>query len=532
MDEIHPENGSILQEIQHARILGTRLFGLEEHGNEALGLLESTIRQLTITGAPTTAQGLIDALRKAGLEDTRNPRFEQDILQLQEYTRAEVERLARHSVLPIAGGVHVVRECMNFLKAGIESGRVLVVGEPGAGKTGVLVSIAKEMLDGERPLIFLSADRLAGVATKNDLKDELALEHELLDVLVAWPGTAPGTLIIDALDASRGGTSERVLTDLIEDGLRKIGHRWSIVASIRTFDLLNGKRLRKIAAGNPPYDAFVEPGLEQVRHFRIPRLSEDEVTDVAQRHPELRALFDSAPSFVRDLLRSVFNLALAVELLEHGALAESIQTIATQSDLIDRYENLRLPSGKLRRAAADAVEVMVNRHRLYVPRIKVKNDAIDEVLDNGVMALAGERVAFTHHVLFDHVAGRFYLDWDDTTCLRDQLANDPAIGLLLGPSLRLGIERIWREDTNGRPKTWDLIASLAAANDIDPIIVGVALRTVAELIADSEDVDALCELLLRIDKAAELGSALSSLARYVGMSISSGNADIASASAA
>ncbi|MYG27510.1 MAG: ATP-binding protein, partial [Boseongicola sp. SB0677_bin_26] len=262
---------------------------------------------------------------------------------------------------------------MTPLKVAIEGGSVLVVGEPGAGKTGVLVAIAMEMLDRNDPLIFLSADRLAGVATRNDLKDELALEHDLLDVLAAWPGTAPGTLIIDALDASRGGTSERVLSDLIEDGLRKIGHRWSIVASIRTFDLLNGKRLRGIAAGNPPFDAFVEPGLEQVRHFRIPRLSENEVEDVAQRRPELHALFKSAPSSVRDLLLNFFNLALAVELLEDGALGESIQTIETQSDLIDRYDNLRLPSGKLRCAAEDAVEVMVNRHRLYVPRIKVKN---------------------------------------------------------------------------------------------------------------------------------------------------------------
>ena len=35
------------------------------------GILESTTRQLTVSGAPTTAEGLIEALRRAGLEDTR-----------------------------------------------------------------------------------------------------------------------------------------------------------------------------------------------------------------------------------------------------------------------------------------------------------------------------------------------------------------------------------------------------------------------------------------------------------------------------
>ena len=234
-------------------------------------------------------------------------------------------------------------------------------------------SIAKEKLDSTIPLIFLSVDRLAGVVTRNDLKCELGLEHELLDVLAAWPGTVPGILIIDALDASRGGASERVFSDLIEDALCKIGHRWSIVASIRTFDLLNGTRLRKIAAGDPPSNSFFEPGLEQVRHFRIPRLSEDEVKDVSRCLPKLYTLFDSAPPSVRDLLRNVFNLALAAELLEDGASAESVRSVATQSELIDRYEDLRLPDGRLKLAAAAAVDVIVKRRRLYVPRIKVKN---------------------------------------------------------------------------------------------------------------------------------------------------------------
>ena len=57
-------------------------------------------------------------------------------------------------------------------------------------------------------------------------------------------------------------------------------------------------------------------------------------------------------------------------------------------------------------------------------------------------------------------------------------------------------------------------------------------RTVAERIAEPEDVNALCELLRCPDNVAELGAALSRLARFVGMSISGDDSDNANTIAA
>lgn len=507
-----------------ARIVGARLFGREEAGSTALEGLSSVVRRLIRTGAPTDRSGLVQALRLAGIEDTRSPRFDRDLARLRELSAAEIQRLARHSRLPVGAGVPIPRECMPALRAAVDGGSLLVVGEPGAGKTGVLVALAEEKLAGDAPFVFMSVDRVGGVATADELRAELGLEHPLLDVLAAWPGFAPGVLIIDALDASRGGASERVFASLIEDGLARLGDRWSIVASIRTFDLRNGKRFRTIVTGTPPSDDFAEPSLNQVRHFRIPRLTDGEVGTLALAHPELGRLAESAPQSMRELLRNVFNLSLAAELIDQGVPADSIRSITTQSDLIERYEDERLPSARLQNAISEAVAVMVERRRLAVPKVMVSNDAIDDVLATGIMAPAGDRIAFAHHVLFDHAASRFYLDWDDTQRLMVQITSDPAIGFLLGPSLRFAMERVWRDDDEGRPRTWRLIAAIAAVDDLDPVVASVALRTAAEGVTEPGDVEGLCALLRSPRKSDDLGSTLSRLARFVSMSIAEASA--------
>jgi hypothetical protein len=56
-------------------------------------------------------------------------------------------------------------------------------------------------------------------------------------------------------------TSGAVFASLIELALPKIGNRCSAVASIRTFDLLNGRRPREAMRGAPPNSTYAEQRL-------------------------------------------------------------------------------------------------------------------------------------------------------------------------------------------------------------------------------------------------------------------------------
>ncbi|WP_225410018.1 hypothetical protein [Stigmatella hybrida] len=499
-----------------AQLLGRSLYGSEGIGEGPIDTLLGLSRRFMRTGAPIDRTGLLRGLRSAGHVDVSSPGFDKDIKKLFTYSHEERERLRKHKSLPIDDGIPILRDCLAPLRAAAESGSLLVTGEPGAGKTGVLLQLADQVEKAPGPVIFLSVERFSGLLKRSDFRDELGLGHELIDVLKAWPGASPGLLIVDALDASRGGPSEAVIASFIEDAVRSLGARWSIVASIRSFDLRNGRRFRELMPGEIPNLNFAEKDLRGIRHFHVPRLSAGEVEAVAAAAPRLRELVASAPDKLRDLLRNIFNLSLAAELLSVGEDPQSIRTVSTQSELIRQYENRRLPNQRLHLAVKAVVAVMVRHRRLTVRATDIENEAVEEVRQAGVLNPAGDNVAFAHHVLFDHIAARFYLSWNDPDALRVQITQDSTIGLMLGPALRFALEQMWKEP-NGRPTTWRFLVDVAGVAVPDPVILSIVLRTVAEHVDVPSDINDLCSFIESGKVSEAVGRLVGQLARFVGM---------------
>ncbi len=515
-----PENATDPGWRDASHLLGRRLFAGDHAGEAPLASLLGLSRKFIRSGAPVDRGGLLRSLRAEGHVDVSAPAYDRDIAALVAYSDDERKRLQKHTCLALAGGIPIPRDCLDPLLVAIERGSLLVTGEPGAGKTGVLLTLAERLAKSPGPVIFLSVERFSGFNKRSDFRTELRLDHDPIEVLAAWPGATPGVLVIDALDASRGGPSEPVIAAFIAEAAEKVGARWSIVASIRSFDLRNGQRFRNIMPGAPPDRNFIETGLDDVRHFQVPRLSSGELAKVLAASPRLCDLEATAPPKLRNLLRNVFNLSLAAELLSAGVEAQSIRTVATQSELIRRYEDIRLPSQALRLAVKAAVTLMVRRRQLSVRAVDIENNAVDEVCQTGVLVPAGDSVSFAHHVLFDHIAGRFYLAWDDTDALRAQLSGDTSIGLILGPALRFALEQLWQEDGAGHARTWRFLADLTEVSEPDPVVVSIALRTAAERVEVPTDVDGLCAMITNSSAVRSVSRLfLPRLARFVGLVI-------------
>jgi hypothetical protein len=501
-----------------SRLLGTRLYGSEAAGDAPLRGLKSIVRSMIGNGAPANRAGLLRELRRLGHNDVGAADYTADLERLSAATEVELRRLVGHTRLPIAGGILIARVSDGPLAAAADTGSLIVAGEPGAGKTGALVTLAQARRAAREMVVFLSVDRFPGVAITANLQSELGLVHPLTDVLTAAPGSGRKLLIIDALDAARGGPAEGVFAQLIEL-LGASAPEWTIIASIRTFDLRNGRRYREAMPGTSPDPAYAVAGLDNVRHFQVPRLADDDLDSVGVADAHLGALLAAAPEKLRDLLRNVFNLSLAAQLLADGASPDSIRTVATQSDLIDAYEDRRLVGTPSHRAAAAVVHSMVARRRLTVRKVVVGHDQLDTVIQSGVLAESGDLVSFAHHVLFDHVAGRFFLEWDDPARLIDQLGGDSSIALMLAPALRFAIERLWRQDGNGKAHVWGLVADIYADPDVDPVLANVALRTAIERVEAKADVLGLVDLIAYRTKDDSLATMLSRLARFVGLAV-------------
>ena len=505
-----------------SRLVGTRLYGDIAFGDNVMTALLAQSRLMIRSGAAADANTIVGHLRQRGFEDTKAPRFNEDIDAIRNATTSELARLDRHRRLPIHGGVPVSRQCLPALEAAIAAGSLLVTGEPGAGKTGLLVQIVDDKLKAGEPAILVSVDQFSGISTGEGLRQEMGIRHQLVDVMAAWPGSRPGILVVDALDASRGGPFESVIVRLIEDVLRRCGDRWAVLASVRTFDLVNGRRFRELVRGDAPSPQHADSTLRGVRHFRVPSLSNEELQNISEKIPELEPLTSEAPQSVRHWLGNVFNLSLATQMLADGEVsAESLAKIEAQGELIKLYEDERISSSRLQRAVAEAIATMIVRRRLVVRRIDLAHEATDDLIKIGVLLPNGDRVSFAHHVLFDHAASRFYLRWDDADELQAQVSSDSTVGLLLGPALRFAMDGMWRGDAKGRSRSWHLVARLCSLERVDPVVVSVALRTSAERVEQSEDVIALCELvagrLIDGTDVRGVGSMLARLARFVGM---------------
>lgn len=511
------EDGSDWREA--SRLLGRRLFGDEAAGDAPLRDLKAMMRGLIGSGAPANREGLLRELRRRGHQDVSAAGFDADIDRLRTATDRELARLAVHTRLPLGEGVPIARESNTPLVEAIRDGSLLVVGEPGAGKTGALVHAALEMAAAGDMVVFLSVDRFPGVAIAADLASELGLTRPVVETLAAAPGACRKILIIDALDAARGGPSEAVFAGLIEEVLQRFATDWTVVASIRTFDLKNGQRFRLAFTGAPIDARFAEDGLQSVRHFLVPRLSVTDVAAAGASSPRLGALLTSAQPQLAELLRNVFNLSLAAQLLDDGTDPVAFGAIHTQSELIDAYEDARLSSTLLQEAAAAAAEAMARRGRLMVRKMVIGHAALDAVIQTGVLAASGDLVSFAHHVLFDHVAGRFHLEWDDPDALIAQLAGDTSTALLLAPALRFAVERCWRLDDANRTRSWRLITGIFSTSAVDPVLGTVALRIAVENVEHDRDI---ADLTRRIDATPTdpaLAAVAARLARFAAMEI-------------
>jgi hypothetical protein len=170
-------------------------------------------------------------------------------------------------------------------------------------------------------------------------------------------------------------------------------------------------------------------------------------------------------------------------------------------------------------AAADAAAAMVSSRRLAVRKVDVRHPDLDRVIQSGVLTAAGDLVSFAHHVLFDHVAGRYHLAWDDPDRLIAQLEGDTSASLLLAPALRFAVERIWRVDTEGKSRSWRLVCGIFSATKVDAVHGNVALRIVSENVGGVED---LAGLVARFETEPDdpaIASLLGRLSRFVEMDI-------------
>jgi hypothetical protein len=442
----------------------------------------------------------------AGFELVSSPSYVPDIHSLREYTRLTLESLDHLATLAVHGrAVRIQRPVTECLRALATEHSLVVVGEPGAGKSGVLHELGSSLRNGNQDVVFLAADRLDG-----SFKSELGLHHDVVDVLENWSGSGTGLLIIDALDAARGSKTIVVLRDLIRRVVGAAGSRWRVVASIRAFDLQYSQELQSIfrrPIGEAAPEYFQDStSFFDLRHIKVPRFSPLELKDIRTQAPELDPVFESATPALRELLEIPFNLRLVAELLSSEFSDSEFTAIKTQVGLLSQYWLHRVVKSASEGTArelvlVDVLRVLVLERRLTVSKLQLRDAAAttefsslcsDNVLVEQIANLHGRYIiGFSHHLLFDYAASRLLLAADFDRFLVS-LAAERDLSLFLRPSIDLLFKEAWLKN---RDAFWQLLRSLTAHANVPAIAKIIGPAVIPELAKNEEDLLPLIEAL-------------------------------------
>ncbi len=467
-----------------------------------LDLLERVAGDLMASRGGHTLAMLRADLFSRGARLSGRADYRRDIAALQEATRQTERVLAAFEVIEAETGacVTLARDCQPAVDAAALGGHLLLIGEPGAGKSAVLSALGRTLRGQGHDVVSLAVDRFS-VESLEGVSGQLGLTHDLPSVLQAWDGKQQAFLLIDALDAGRGGGAEAAFKRLIESVVEAAG-RWTVVASIRSFDLRLGVSFRTLFKGAPADSALQSAEFPQVRHLQVPPWSPAEFGTLLSRAPRLAEVLREAPAKLLEVARVPFNTRLLAELVATGTVKQDLSAVGSQSALLDLYWERRIERQGL---AAEVclravVDRMVARRTLRAPKLEVaahNPGALEALIGVGVLVLtdAGRSIQFRHHLLFDYVASRVFLDGEAVAGGEARFPKADGLGLILAPAFGFMLRGLWSQDVD-HGRFWTAVANLAAQSDGDAVIRSLAARTAAELPESKEDVDAFARAVI------------------------------------
>jgi hypothetical protein len=287
-------------------------------------------------------------LKTAGIRLKPSHAYEADIARLKQLSTRTLNDLLDQSRITLQGTtLKATRTVVQVLSHAARESSLLVVGAPGAGKSGVLYELGTTELEQGNDVLMLAVDQIAA-RSLSDLRLEIGLEHELSDVLTNWPGESLGFVLIDALDAARGDLLETALRNLMRSTVGA-QTRWRVIASVRKYDLRYGTDLRQLFSGNillKEAIGFRDPEFPFVRHISVPLFSSEDLRQLCEQSLGLNHLLQIAPPELSELLKVPFNLRLMAALLDTGLSPEELTPVQTQIELLERYWEARVTRSK------------------------------------------------------------------------------------------------------------------------------------------------------------------------------------------
>ena len=377
----------------------------------------------------------------------------------------------------------------------MQSGSVLITGAPGIGKSWLIGRLLGHLKQTGRFVLPLIAEEYE-VATLDELQRSLGLSVRVETLLSKREGAI---LLIDGLDALRAESSQRVFRDLIVNVL-KSAPSVIVVASIRSFDL----------AESPIFSSLTSflPGLgKPFSSLTVGALGDEEIEFVRRERSEFDELWQTANFDTRQLLRTPFNLVIALALMKEGFSSSNLSGIGSQVALLDEFWKRRVDnvphSLERKRLLNSVLDKMIQSKTLSIAEVEISNielsTALRELLSVELLRKnATGRIFFSHNILFDYALARLSLD---EVRLSAFLAADSNRSLYYRPSLHFFFGHVWLA---APPLFWKIVREDIAGGKlpesvrvIPAVVICQQAKGLSELDSLHIDADRTMQIFLR-----------------------------------
>lgn len=452
------QDGPQMREVRH--LLRTDILENPAEDKRALEVITDICR----TFGPKRTGGNRDYFRQRLIHSSvfvKAPRsYDQPIRDLEGYTTAVLQHLRHLSIIeainpPIKIERDIVTELYNFAA----SGHCVIVGEPGAGKSGCLHDFVDRCKRHSCDVVLFATDFLddAGI---NRFTIASPGVRSYLEILINWTKSENGFVVIDALDAARTQSGLGRICQFLSRLMHE-APRWTVIIAMREYDLLYSRNVQALFKG-VPHPTNSDSRFGKVRHLRVPRLTSDEISQVTKQAAPVKEVLQQASSDLHELLRNPFNLRLLCELIANQVGVDRFGGIRTQIGLLDLYWQVRVTQNEAQNAREESLkrlttEMVQSRSLQATSRVNsIDIDHVNSLLSDGVLIeaaparLAGgnRSLAFAHNILFDYAVARLILgelEEDVISYLSEEQNQD--LVLAIRPSIVMAFQRLWHLDT-------------------------------------------------------------------------------------
>lgn len=496
-----------------------------EHAAKAFDLLVTVCMAFAERRSGGDIVTLRDELNSRGISTQPLKGFANDIGKLKRRTESALADMSRYAKIEvhsdddrIATSVEIRRACVEqLIQAAACNRSFLVVGEPGSGKSGAMYLAARELFTRGHDVLCLQVDELEG-ATSDLLLSDAGLDHPIADVLANWKPSKAGVLLIDALDASRGMGSEAGVQALITEVRRKAPH-WSIVATIRKFDLRYGTHYQRLFEGKSLSTQFEDSEFPRVAHLNVPQLSADEVRQVREQWPSLDEIAAAAPPSVLSMLSIPFNLYLLGRSLglHHGQW-----TASTQLELLEQFWKQRVEHDFVTaEASSNALELllakMLEKRCLFAYTYGFDGTTLRSMAmlqSDGILYRpeSSRQLKFAHHMLFDFALAKLVFMRDGIRSIPVALEEHATDVLMVAPASTLALAMAWHSEAD-HTAFWDVALGIATNDDLGAFMRTLPAKVAAEQVRTPGDVTPLLSAMNEEAVKKEAGAKF--LARHI-----------------